>query len=756
MRPACLPESIISRLRPRRGREPASFTRFAVSSSPPPPAPQFRNIAEVLQRRAAERPMQRAFVFLENAHDRVGASEIAWSYGELDRRARAIAAAVSRRAAPGDRAVLAFQPGLDFLAAFFGCLYAGVLPAPATYPRPRRASSRLDSIVADCTPRLGLSTSDTLASMPLDEQSAAVRALSWIAVDQCPRTDDQSSPLFDARPDDPAFLQYTSGSTSEPRGVVVTHCNLLHNLESIRQGFDLPAAGAAATPPTAAFWLPAYHDMGLIGGILSPLFVGGTAHLLAPAAFLQRPMSWLETISRTGATVSGAPNFAYELCTRKTTVEDRGQLDLSKWRVAFCGAEPIDPRVLEEFAAAMAPAGFRDDAFYPSYGLAESTLLVAGGAGPSRPRTFRANRAKLAAGELVDVDPQAADAQLLVSCGRALGGQDVRIVDPKSRRPCAAGVVGEIWVRGPSVAREYWNRSDESSQTFGGRLDDGAGPYLRTGDLGAVRDGELFITGRLKDLIIVRGRNLYPQDVERSVQQSHAAVEMGAAFSMVVDGAEQLVVVHQTDREHRRVDMAPVLRAMRAAIVDEHEVDPYAVVLLAPAALPITSSGKVQRSRCRELFEAGSLNELAAWRRSDERVHAAASEEAHCTAGIPPRPKFLDRIHSYSAPALATEIEAWMLALLADRVDGGAEQLSPDATFTQLGMDSLTAIELSVEFERVLCLRLPPGAAWSHPTPAGLSRYMADELLGVASKGPGCAAPVDSWFEAMEADARRR
>lgn len=755
MRPACRPESMISRLRPRIARELALFARFAMSSSPPPSEPAIHNVAELLRQRAAQRPNQRAFAFLESAHARVGADEVAWTYAELDRRARAVAGAVSRRASPGDRAVLAFPPGLDFLAAFFGCLYAGVLPAPATYPKPRRASPRLDSIVADCTPKVALSTAESLAAMQLDQQSTAVQALPWIAVDECPLADAAFAPRFDAKRDDAAFLQYTSGSTSQPRGVVVTHGNLLHNLEAIRRGFGLPAAGEADENSVGAFWLPAYHDMGLIGGILTPLYVGGTSYLLAPAAFLQRPQAWLEMISRTGASVSGAPNFAYELCTRKISNQDRAGLDLSKWRVAFCGAEPIDPRVLDEFAAAMAPAGFRAEAFYPCYGLAEGTLLVSGGAGPSRPRVLRADRAKLAAGELAETAAGDASAQRLVSCGRALGGQDVRIVDPQSHRPCAAGVVGEIWVCGESVARGYWHRPEETAHTFGGRLADGAGPYMRTGDLGAMHNGDLFVAGRLKDLIIVRGRNLYPQDVERTAQQAHPAVELGAAFSTVVDGAEQLVVVHQTAREHRRGDMAPVLRAIRAAIAEEHEVDPSAIVLLPPAALPLTSSGKVQRARCRELFEAGELQELAAWRRTDERGQPA-TDEVRRDASPPPRPKFLDRVQSYSAPALAAEIEAWMIGLLADRVGVEASQLSPDATFTQLGMDSLTAIELSVEFERVLCLRLPPGAAWSHPTPAGLSRYMADTLLGIAATGPGGDSPVDSWFEAMEADARQR
>ena len=330
----------------------------------PTPKSELRSVAELLRRRAAERPTQAAFVFIPESDAVTRDAEVVWTYAELDRRARAVAAEVSRVAAPGERAVLVFPPGLDFIAAFFGCLYAGVLPVPATYPKPRRPSSRLDAIVADCTPLLALTTSETLGMLQLDEQAPGVRALEWIAVDRCRDADAFQQPVARTA-SDAAFLQYTSGSTSQPRGVVVTHGNLLHNLELIRSGFGLHRAEENAPPVAGVFWLPAYHDMGLIGGILTPMFVGGTSYLLAPATFLQRPITWLETISRTGATISGAPNFAYELCARKTSAEQRASLDLSRWKLAFCGAEPIDPRSLDDFAAAFAGAGFRKSTLLP-------------------------------------------------------------------------------------------------------------------------------------------------------------------------------------------------------------------------------------------------------------------------------------------------------------------------------------------------------------------------------------------------------
>jgi acyl-CoA synthetase (AMP-forming)/AMP-acid ligase II/acyl carrier protein len=703
------------------------------------------SVADLLRRRAQERPRQLAVVFVPDSRQNAAEAEVAWTYEELDRRAAAIAAALREQTVPGDRAVLVFPPGLDFVAAFFGCLYAGVLPAPATYPKPRRASPRLDAIVEDCTPKLALTTAETVSILALKDQSRAVQGLKWLAVDES--YDNTPAPLVPRSRDDAAFLQYTSGSTSQPRGVVVTHGNLLHNLELIRLGFGLPTAEAGGPVQSAVFWLPAYHDMGLIGGILSPLSLGITSYLLAPATFLQRPLSWLETISRTGATISGAPNFAYELCTRKISADERARLDLNRWKLAFCGAEPIDAGTLHEFADTFAPAGFRADAFYPCYGLAEATLMVSGGAGPSRPRVLRANRERLAAHELVDINGTPG-ALPLVSCGRPLGNQEVVVVDPQTGERRPVGAVGEIWIRGHSVASGYWNHPEELRQTFGGRLADGSGPFLRTGDLGSFVDGELFVTGRLKDVIIIRGRNIYPQDVERTADDAHEAVETGAAFAVGEPGHEELVVVHQVARAHRKDDLAPVIRAIRAAIVEEHEVDPHAIVLLRPMTLPMTSSGKVQRRRCRELFEAGQLEKLADWSRPIEMT-------THAAQAGPRRPKFLDRLESYDAPALAAEVQKWMLAWLADHIGAPASEMSPDATFAALGIDSLTAVELNVEFETVLRLRLPPAAAWSYPTPAALSKFLAESLLSGAHASELPENEVDSWFEAMEADARR-
>jgi acyl carrier protein len=376
--------------------------------------------------------------------------------------------------------------------------------------------------------------------------------------------------------------------------------------------------------------------------------------------------------------------------------------------------------------------------------------MVTGGEGAGATRIVDADRERLAHGAVVDRGPAADSSSVrrLVSCGVPLGDQQVLIVDPKTGQPLPSDAVGEIWVRGESVAAGYWNHPESLDETFGGRTADGRGPFLRTGDLGAWHDGELYITGRLKDIVIIRGRNLYPQDIERAVQGADNALEGGAAFSVGEPGHEELVVVHQMGRERRHDNVAPIIRAIRAAIVEEHEVDPLAIVLLRPGALPLTSSGKIQRRRCRELFEAGELDALEHWTRPAEPL-AAASQNGRM------RPEFLDQVARHTPETLAVEVRTWMLGWMADKVGMDAAELSPEATFAELGIDSLTAVELNLEFEKVLGLRLPPAAAWSYPTPAALSQFLAESMLGVATLGGANAGVVDSWFAAMDADIQR-
>ncbi|WP_198299658.1 MupA/Atu3671 family FMN-dependent luciferase-like monooxygenase [Tumebacillus avium] len=544
----------------------------------------------LLQKRAGEQPEMNGYTFLteDGGEERV-------SYAALDRKARAVAAWLQNIGAAGERALLLYPPGIDYIAAFFGCLYGGVLAVPAYPPRQNGNLERLQAVVKDADARFVLTTSGIAPAV--EERFAGVT---------CVVTDGLTEELAELwiepalERETLAFLQYTSGSTSAPKGVMLSHGNLLHNLGEIEQRFGTTKESRGVV------WLPPYHDMGLIGGILNPLYTGYPMSLMAPVSFIQKPLRWLEAISKTRATVSGGPNFAYELCLQKISEEQRDRLDLSSWHNAFSGAEPVRAETLERFAAFFGPVGFKKQAFFPCYGLAEGTLLVAGGRVDDAPvvRTFAAEELE----ENLAVEaPLGEGSRTLVSSGNVgLTEQDVFVVDGETGARCADGVVGEICVQGSSVAQGYWQRDDLTQAAFGGGV-------LRTGDLGFVLGGELFVTGRLKDLIIIRGRNYYPQDVEFAVQESHLAVRNpnGAAFSVEVQGEERLVVVQEIERAHRKGDPSDVIAAIRQKVAEEHQLQVYGVVLIRPASIPKTSSGKVQRHQCKQRFLAGTLEVVA-------------------------------------------------------------------------------------------------------------------------------------------------
>ena len=556
----------------------------------------------LLREKAQRHPDLPVCTFLADGEAR----EASASYAELDARARTIAAALQGRHSRGDRALLLFPPGLEYVSAFLGCLYAGIVAAPFPSPALARVSStlpRLRSVVADLQPDVVLTTTPGLKlATVLTPTLPELASVPWLASDELgpEGADTWSDPGVTA--DSVAFIQYTSGSTAAPKGVVLTHGNTLHNSAAIQEALGHTARSVGV------IWLPPYHDMGLVGGILQPLYVGFPVVLLSPLHFLQRPLRWLAAMSRYRATITAGPDFAYELCVRRTTPEQRMALDLSCVESAVVGAEPVNPATLERFVEAFAPYGFRREALRPSYGLAESTLMVTASAGPFAialqplPETPEV--------KVVDasVGPCARSSRVMVSCGRPSLGQRVVVVDPDSERPCRSDTIGEVWVSGPSVAAGYWNRPEETEAVFGAYLSDTAeGPFLRTGDLGFVHEGDLFISGRLKDLIIIRGRKLHPTDIERTVARSHPGLRAGggAAFAITVDGQEQLVVVHETERHHAPRDHDAMIGAIRSAVIEEHDVLVTSVRLVRPGSLPRTANGKAQRSVCRESFLAG-------------------------------------------------------------------------------------------------------------------------------------------------------
>ncbi|HEY0728993.1 MAG TPA: fatty acyl-AMP ligase, partial [Pyrinomonadaceae bacterium] len=522
-------------------------------------------LIDLLRFRSQNEPTLTAYRFLA---DEESASI---SYGELDLRARGVAALLQRKGLQQERALLVYSPGLDFIVAFFGCLYAGTIAVPASLPQGKRGMARLQAIAGDAQAACVLTTTREFSRI---DRGPWARSVEWIASDVI--ADDVAADWREpaTNGDALAYLQYTSGSTSTPKGVMVTHANVLENSAYIQHGFEHGPESVSLS------WLPHFHDMGLVDGIIQPLFSGFTGLLMSPASLLQNPARWLQAISQYGVTHSGGPNFAYELCVRRIDEAQRASLDLSSWRVAYNGAEPVRHDTLKRFAAAFAPGGFRREAFYPAYGLAEATLKVSGGRRGVGPVYCSVDASALEEHRIVLTETGALGSRTLVGCGRAAMGTELAIVNTETLAVCEPDEVGEVWVSGPGVAAGYWSRPEETETTFNARLSK-RGKFLRTGDLGFVRDGELFITGRLKDLIIIRGRNHYPQDIERAVQQCHAALkpDAGAAFSVELGNEERVVVVQEIESRHKN-EAETLIETIREAIAEEFEIQPAVVVLI--------------------------------------------------------------------------------------------------------------------------------------------------------------------------------
>ena len=669
--------------------------------SGPEPSP-----IDVLRVRARAQPEKRLFTF---SSDDSNVVHEGLTYAGLDLKARALAVRLAEMGLVGERALLPFPPGLDFVVAFYGCLYAGVVAVPASPGRPNRPNDRLRAIVGDARPRAVLTSS---ALRPVPE----LEGLPRLAVDEV------EEGLAGAWRDpgsgegNLAFLQYTSGSTATPKGVMVTLGNLAHNSAVIADcfGTDRESHGV--------FWLPLHHDMGLIGGVLQTIHCGGSSTLFSPSSFLQRPLRWLELISETGAVISGGPNFAYDLCARKAATARVEGLDLARWRVAFNGAEPVRPETLDRFARAFEPSGFRREAFLPCYGMAETTLLVSGGPWPSPPPVLSVDASAFEGGEIEVVEEPGSKRdgmpRSLVGCGQVASGMEVVIADPESGGPLPDGRLGEIWVAGPSVASGYWGRAEETAQAFGARpAGSDAGPYLRTGDLGFLRDGELFVTGRIKDLIIIRGRNVYPQDIEWTAQQAHPALrpDAGAAFAVEVEGQERLVIVQEVERHAGRQADEAIL-AIRRAVADRWELEVHAVALIRPMSLPRTSSGKVRRHACREQFLAGTLELVA---------HSVLDlDESTATAPAP----------GPVAGKTSAEVRDWLAARLGGMLGTGASRVDSRREFASFGLGSLQAARLAGELEEWLGRPISPTLVYDYPTIDALANYLA---------GGPVAAPTD-------------
>ncbi len=677
--------------------------------------PNITNFVDLLKLRAAEQPNKTAYIFLENGET----EQARLTYGQLHEQAEDIAAYISQHASGGQRALLLYPPGLDFITAFFGCLYAGIIAVPAYPPRKNQSLERLCAIAQDSQATLALTTGKVLTDTQKSwEQDPLSATLTWLSTENIasapPNPPKPLTPQSPTQPTTTAFLQYTSGSTGTPKGVIVSHGNLLHNCATIYTCFE------NSIDHVGVSWLPFHHDMGLIGGVLQTVYGGGTVILMSPVAFLQKPIRWLQAISYYHAVTSGGPNFAYDLCAQTIRPEQLAALDLTTWSLAFTGAEPVRPETLERFTNTFSPCGFRHNTFYPCYGMAETTLLVTGGIRADEPVVYSVDSSALERNQIKESSIPSEN-KALVGCGHTWLGQTVKIIDPETLAGCAANKVGEIWVAGESVAKGYWERPDQTQQTFQAYTSDtNEGPFLRTGDLGFFKSDELFITGRLKDVVIIRGRNHYPQDIELTAEEAHEALQLNssAAFSIELNSAEQLVIVQEVKRpylrglnEQKAAD--EIILAIRRAVSETHELQVYAVVLLKPGSLPKTSSGKVQRKQCRRDFLNNDLTAVAQWKRELQNA-------------VPqPDQAFAVALDNLSQNEKIEAIENWLVNRISQRLQIEPTEINRQEPLASYGLDSLQVIEMSAELEAWLQRPVMPTIVYDYPTVEALAQRLA-------------------------------
>lgn len=684
--------------RPREGKDEMTYDSFV----------------DLVQARAREIPEKDIFIFLADGETETSRINMA----QIDLRARAIAAHLQQQGAEGKPVLLVYPPGIEFITGFLGCLYAKAVAVPAYPPTKNRGMERLDTIAADCDAHFALSTAEGVEQMLRNKKvsdDSFIRRIRLLASDAIPDAEAErwKKPLL-SRPD-LCFLQYTSGSTGNPKGVMVSHGNILHNVKAMREAFGLPEYFNMVS------WLPMFHDMGLIGHVLEPINAGCTQVTMPPNVFLEKPVRWLKAIAGLEHVYTTAPNFAFDYCVDKITDAEMQGIDLRSWRLVCNGSEPVREDTMMRFTKRFAPYGFRHNVFFPSYGMAEATLLISVRPDPSaEPRVVYLNAGLLENNQVVADDPDAESAVAKVSCGTARHGRLI-IAHPETLEKLPENRVGEIWYQSDSVAQGYWNKPELTERTFQVyTAGNGAGPFMRTGDLGFLQQGELFITGRLKDLIIIRGRNHYPQDIEETVQGSHPAltINAGAAFTVDAHGEEQLVVVQEVERTAlRELDTATVFDSIRSAVAEEHNISLYAIVLLAPGQLPRTTSGKIQRRASKRGFLENTLNPVGEWKMA--RVDVPAEDLSGWTT---------DQLLRLPLPERTGNTQQYLLHLIAKTMRMAPEQIDPTKPIIHLGFDSIHAIEIKNRIETDFGFELPATRLMEGISISDLARIAAENL----------------------------
>ncbi|MCE9528347.1 MAG: AMP-binding protein, partial [Planctomycetales bacterium] len=625
--------------------------------------------------------------------------ETVLTYSQFAAKVAAVAARLTALKMRGERALLLYPQGLDFLIGYYGCLAAGAVAVPAYPPRRNRNMARIQAISDDAQAKVALTLHEVSErSADLLDEAPRLKSLTWIPTDQISDDEAKSWKPRKIQPADLAMLQYTSGSTGTPKGVMLTHANLMHNCQIICWGFE-PTRDSSGLS-----WLPTYHDMGLVGGALKAMFYGRPATIMSPMAFLQKPVRWLRAISKYRVSISGGPNFAYDLCTQKITDDQLEGIDLGCWKVAFNGAEPVRAETLEKFTQRFAPFGFKNTSHYACYGMAETTLIVTGSYSGRGPIIRSFDSKGLDQRVVVPVNDDAPGSRALVGCGRVLPDEQVAIVNPETHERLPADRIGEIWVNSPSVTQGYWNKPEATAAACNFRLASGEGPFLRTGDLGFFFEDQLYVTGRLKDLIIVRGVNRYPQDIEMTVEKASPKIQPSAvgAFAVDLQGRERLIIVAEVERA-RRDDWSDVIAAVRRDVTSEHELPPDAVILVRFGSIPKTSSGKIQRHACRDEFLNSTLQIISQWRSWEETSAESTPQVDMLAAPATSTGVELTR-HQEVNQAVAHEVMTHVRQVAKER----AKNLTIDSNIvTDLGLDSLERLQIANTLEETFGGRFP-------------------------------------------------
>ena len=673
-----------------------------------------QTLTELLRYRADSQPDKMAYIFLEDGDHEAGSL----TYKELDERAKSIAGKLQALGLEGERALLIYNSDLEYISAFFGCLYAGVISVPLHPPGKNKSLSRISAIAIDSDAKVILSVKDIQTELENDfSKDSFLKNVVWINTNEI--QDEFASgwkqPGINA--DTLAYLQYTSGSTGTPKGVMVSHKNLLHNLSIIDKCHPHNVDSVMVT------WLPIFHDMGLIYGILLPFYGGYPCYFMTPQAFVQKPFRWLKAITKYKGTHNAAPNFAFELCINKITDEQKEELDLSTWTVAMNAAEPVRAETIVRFVEHFKDCGFNLNSFAPGYGLAEGTLILSTTFASDEPAMNRFDDTEL---EKNNTSVISKDNVSKIHVGHSHSIEDTRIaiVDPVTFIECKEGEVGEVWASGISIAQGYWKREEATKETFKAYIaETKEGPFMRTGDLGFIKDNELYITGRHKDLIIIRGQNHYPQDIEYTVESSHPALRLGCvgAFSYEVNGEEQIGIVQEVQKNFvNDINLEEVSKSILSAVSKEHDLHVHSITLIQPGTVPKTSSGKIQRKACLQGYLDETLDKVAEWKNGEIFDFRSEILDLNVkTTDINIENKLDGKLI-----VSETQLKEWLVKRLSELMQIKAETINIKDTFSSMGIDSLKAVELSGDLETLLKRELPSTLVYDYPTIEQLARYL--------------------------------